>query len=159
MYALSLVYTSTHMYSLLYFTTHVHNVCCNTASQANMEVDRLFVHPKTAHIVPKKGMNCSSTLRLWHIVQSVCYNHFFEKFCPHYWTASPETYISSSVTFWPPICGPFWPIHGYVKQSLDSWDFWSKSVSDLQKRINLPPAPLPMLICVWWLCLWKSTYL
>ncbi len=42
------------MYSPLYFATHVNNIHSNTASQANMKVDGLFVHPKTAHIVHKK---------------------------------------------------------------------------------------------------------
>jgi hypothetical protein len=46
--------TSTCMYSPLYFATHVHNVHCITASQANMQVDGLFIYRKTAHIVHKK---------------------------------------------------------------------------------------------------------
>jgi hypothetical protein len=57
--------TSTHMYSPLYFATHVHNIHCNTASQANMKVDGLFAHPKTAHIVHKNMDELgSSTLHL-----------------------------------------------------------------------------------------------
>jgi hypothetical protein len=51
-------------YSPLYFMTHnmTQNIHCNTASHTKMNVDRHFVHPKTARIAPKIWTNYSSTL-------------------------------------------------------------------------------------------------
>ncbi len=46
--------TPTRTYSPLYFATNVHNVPCNIAFHMNMKVDRLFVHPKTARIIPRQ---------------------------------------------------------------------------------------------------------
>ncbi len=46
--------TTTHTYRPLDFPTHVHSGHCNTASHTIMKVDRLFVHTKTAYIIPKK---------------------------------------------------------------------------------------------------------
>ncbi len=119
--------SSTWTYCPLYFVTHVHYIHCYIESPTNMKVDWLFVHPETAHIIPKKWTNSSSALHLWRIVQSVFYVHFLWHFV-HVAEANSETCISSNVTFWPCIFGPIlanlqqWQIVPW----LESWDFWSK---------------------------------
>ncbi len=148
--------TSTHMYSPLYFATHVHNIHCNTPSQANMKVDGLFVHPKTAHIVHKKMDKLSvhplfvtycpkrifHPLFLWHYVQAI--------------KASPETCITSSVWHFDPI----YLVHFGQSTAAQTVPWFlglliQVSFRPLKKRKKkkgrniLPQNPLPIFISVW----------
>jgi hypothetical protein len=148
-------YTSLHMYSPLYFATHVHNVHCITVSQANMKVDRLFIHPKTAHIVHKTWTNCPSTLHLWHIVHSVFYILFFVTFCPS--DCQPRNiHHIQCMAFWPHIFGPFWPIHSCPNSPLIPETFDPSQSQTFTKKDNPPPSTLSPWLYVYDSCAFRS---